>query len=65
MNIPKSLIKAEINVNIMGLQGQKILNQKSVGLKTISIENLPQGLYLMTITKGDEIKFSDKIFVSK
>ncbi|MBK9717281.1 MAG: T9SS type A sorting domain-containing protein [Saprospiraceae bacterium] len=62
MNIPKSLIKEEININIMGLQGQKILNQKSVGLKTISIENLPQGLYLMTISKGDEIKFSDKIF---
>lgn len=49
----------------MGLQGQKILNQKSVGLKTIPIENIPHGLYLMTISKGDEIKFSDKIFVSK
>ena len=49
----------------MGLKEKKILNQKSVGLKTISIENLPQGLYLMTISKGDEIKFSDKIFVSK
>lgn len=48
----------------MGLQGQKILNQKSVGLKTISIVNIPQGMYLMTITKGGEIKFNDKIFVS-
>lgn len=31
----------------------------------IPIENIPQGLYLMTISKGEEIKFSDKIFVFK
>ncbi len=35
----------------MELQGQKILNQNSVGLKTISIVNIPQGLYLMTNSK--------------
>lgn len=31
----------------------------------IPIENIQQGLYLMTLSKGNEIKYCDKIFVSK
>ncbi len=60
---------AEMNMALYDLLGQEILTQKinfteGISQRNIMLDNVPNGIYLLKLTKDDQV-FSSKIVVSK